>query len=210
MSCHKCIQLSRQGWNYHYTVNNRYYYIREVTTLSFGNLFCNICLNQFQSSVWLRSVKLILTVMTTMSMWVVRLASLIFFESLVSPPRLILRFSNRSRLFSASFIARNSMILNVTKETHGNMWTKIIRNLEMKTERVCIVRVPSFLAHVAKALKSLFFHLSHTFFPIYEITNSTIFFLILPYSTLFYHILPYSTIFYLVLPYFTHFQCLWT
>ena len=45
------------------------------------------------------------------------------------------------------------MILNVTKETHGNMWTKIIRNLEMKTERVCIVRVPSFLAHVVKALK---------------------------------------------------------
>ena len=87
----------------------------------------------------------------------VRLASLIFFESLVSPPRLILRFSNRSRLFSASFIARNSMILNVTKETHGNMWTKIIRNLEMKTERVCKVKVAPFLALVAKSLISTVF-----------------------------------------------------
>ena len=49
------------------------------------------------------------------------------------------------------------MILNVTKETHGNMWTKIIRNLEMKTERVCKVKVAPFLALVAKSLISTVF-----------------------------------------------------
>ena len=103
--------------------------------------FCThpwICLSNSMIDSWL-----VLTDMTTININVVVLASRIFFDSLVS---LRLKFtlglllSSFSRLFSASFIARNRRKFKITRETQGMKWTNIARNLE-KTTKTFLIKI---------------------------------------------------------------------
>ena len=97
-----------------------------------------ICLSNFIIDFWF-----VLTDMTTININVVVLASRIFLDSLVS---LRLKFtlglllSSFSRLFSASFIARNRRKFKITRETQGMKWTNIARNLE-KTTKTFLIKI---------------------------------------------------------------------
>ena len=101
-----------------------------------------ICLSNSMIDSWL-----VLTDMTTININVVVLASRIFLDSLVS---LRLKFtlglllSSFSRLFSASFIARNRRKFKITRETQGMKWTNIARNLE-KTTKTFLIKISNWM-----------------------------------------------------------------
>jgi hypothetical protein len=77
-----------------------------------------------------------------MSIKVVVLASLIFFDSLDSPLLVLtflLQLSNLSRVRSACRMARNNRMLRITREIQGIKWTNNTRNLKKQKKSFPII-----------------------------------------------------------------------